>query len=441
MDHEDLVAAFSQTVGVEKADRLITEAAEDLGIEPAGTYSDGEIDDVCDTIQRSGDGYVRLVANEVRVRLQARRRFDALLDEITDPVVTVAFESTRPIVTAVNPAFEETFGYGPEAVGEPLTELIVPEDRRRDAVDRWLRADPDDGGVEVERLTADGDRRTLLFRPVVVTRGDGRIEGHGIYTDITERKRRERRLRHQNEQLEQFASVVSHDLRNPLQVARGRVEAALADADDERLREHLEAVQGANDRMERLIDDLLTLAREGQVVERQTPVRLGTVVDDAWAAVDAPEATIEVDCEHTVTADRSRLQQLLENLLRNAVEHGSTSPRSTSSHEDAAGASSSEPSVTGAPEDAVEHGSTDEDPVTVRVEGLDDGFYVEDDGPGIPPAERERVFEHGYTSRTDGTGLGLAIVEAIADAHEWEVAVGEGVDGGARFVVTGVTVL
>ncbi|WP_225335802.1 PAS domain-containing sensor histidine kinase [Halomicrobium urmianum] len=423
MDHDDLVAAFSQTVGVEKADRLITEAADDLGIDPGGTYTDGEIDDVCDTIQHSGDGYVRLVANEVRVRLQARRRFDALLDEITDPVVTVAFESAEPIVTAVNPAFEETFGYGPEAVGEPLTELIVPEDRRRDAVDQWLRSDPD-GGVEVERLTADGDRRTLLFRPVVVTRGDGRIEGHGIYTDITERKRRERRLRHQNEQLERFASVVSHDLRNPLQVARGRVEAALADTDDERIRKHLEAVQGANDRMERLIDDLLTLAREGQVVERQTPVRLGTVVDDAWAAVDAPEAAIEVDCEHTVAADRSRLQQLLENLLRNAVEHGSTSPRSTSSRED-----------------AVEYGPKDEDPVTVRVEGLDDGFYVEDDGPGIPPEERERVFEHGYTSRTDGTGLGLAIVEAIADAHEWDVAVREGVDGGARFVVTGVAVL
>ncbi len=440
MDHEDLVAAFSQTVGVEKADRLITEAAEDLGIEPGGTYSDGEIDDVCDTIQRSGDGYVRLVANEVRVRLQARRRFDALLDEITDPVVTVAFESTRPIVTAVNPAFEETFGYGPEAVGEPLAELIVPEDRRRDAVDRWLRADPDDGGVEVERLTADGDRRTLLFRPVVVTRGDGRIEGHGIYTDITERKRRERRLRHQNEQLEQFAGVVSHDLRNPLQVAQGRVEAALADADDERVREHLEAVQSANDRMERLIDDLLTLAREGQVVERQTPVRLNTVVDDAWTAVDSPEAALEVDCEHTIAADRSRLQQLLENLLRNAVEHGSTSPRSTSSREDAVEHGSTSPDSQ-ARQDADEHGTDADGSVTVRVGGLDDGFYVEDDGPGIPPEERERVFEHGYTSRTDGTGLGLAIVEAIADAHEWDVTVREGVDGGARLVITGVTVL
>ena len=78
--------------------------------------------------------------------------------------------------------------------------------------------------------------------------------------------------------------------------------------------------------------------------------------------------------------------------------------------------------------------------MTVRVGALADGFYVEDDGPGIPEDERDEVFAHGYSTQRGGSGFGLAIVEAIADAHEWDVSVGEGADGGARFEVTGASV-
>jgi len=81
---------------------------------------------------------------------------------------------------------------------------------------------------------------------------------------------------------------------------------------------------------------------------------------------------------------------------------------------------------------------TDESDVMVTVGVLTDGFYVEDDGPGIPPDRRDRVFDSGYTSAEDGTGLGLNIVERIVEAHGWEIAVTEGHDGGARFEITGV---
>jgi signal transduction histidine kinase len=111
------------------------------------------------------------------------------------------------------------------------------------------------------------------------------------------------------------------------------------------------------------------------------------------------------------------------------VEHGSTSPDSQ------------------ARRDAVEHGSTGPDSdestdcgpsVTVTVGGTDEGFYVADDGPGIPPEEREDVFDTGYTTENGGTGLGLAIVSQIVAAHGWEITITDSDSGGARFEITGV---
>jgi signal transduction histidine kinase len=125
---------------------------------------------------------------------------------------------------------------------------------------------------------------------------------------------------------------------------------------------------------------------------------------------------IRIASTRTIPADESRLRQLLENLIRNAVEHSSTSPPASR-------------------EDAVEHGSED---VTITVGALEDGFYVADDGVGIPESEREKVFESGYTTAEEGTGIGLGLVAEIADAHGWEVRLTESESGGARFEFTGV---
>jgi PAS domain S-box-containing protein len=204
-------------------------------------------------------------------------------------------------------------------------------------------------------------------------------------------------LERQNDRLEEFAGVVSHDLRNPLGVARGRTELAREECDSD----HLAAVERAHDRMTALIDDLLTLAREGVPVTDAEPVDLGEVVGSCWRTVDTGEASLRAEAEGTVLADEGRLKQLLENLIRNAVEHGG-------------------------------------EDVTVRVGTLSDGFYVEDDGPGIEPDRREEVFEAGHSTSQSGTGFGLRIVEQVADAHGWSVRVVESEEGGARFEVTGV---
>jgi len=203
-----------------------------------------------------------------------------------------------------------------------------------------------------------------------------------------ERQRARSRVERERDRLDEFASVVSHDLRNPLNTAKGRAELLAGECDSE----HLPPIRRSLSRMESLIEDLLVLARDGVRVEELATVDLTDLVNDAWVTTERADATIEVDVtEFRISADESRLRQLLENLFRNAAEHGGES-------------------------------------VSVTVGRLPDGngFYVEDDGPGIPESERERVFDTGYTTTADGTGFGLSIVSEIAAAHEWEISVTTG---------------
>ncbi|MFB6129044.1 MAG: ATP-binding protein [Halorhabdus sp.] len=216
-----------------------------------------------------------------------------------------------------------------------------------------------------------------------------------VFTDETHREQYRNELERQNDRLDSFASMLSHDLRNPLNVAQGRLELAREEVDNE----HLQAVDGALDRIETLIEDVLQLARQGQPVEETDRVSLGAVARDAWGMVETAEAELVVDTDHDVEADPDRLQRLFENLFRNAVEHGGPD-------------------------------------VTVSVGALEDanGFFVEDDGRGIPEEERGKVFESGYSTAEDGTGFGLSIVEQIVAAHEWEIDLA-GVEDGTRFEI------
>jgi PAS domain S-box-containing protein len=216
-------------------------------------------------------------------------------------------------------------------------------------------------------------------------------------------QKREEELRRERERLDEFTGFVSHDLRNPLTVATGRLQLAMTEQESA----HLDAVEEALDRMEQLIQDLLKLTRQGATVGEKKEVRLRELVSRCWSSVETHDAELVVRAatatERPILADGSRLMSLVENLVRNAVEHGS-------------------------PE------------VTVTVGGLDDedGFYVADDGVGIPESEREAVFRSGYSTANGGSGLGLAIVKQTADAHGWDIRVTESSEGGARFEITNV---
>lgn len=240
---------------------------------------------------------------------------------------------------------------------------------------------------------------------------------------------RKERLADQNERLEEFAGIVSHDLRNPLSIAQGYLE--LLDTDPEIVDE----IEAALDRIDRMSDDLLTLARDGEIVGEVGPEPLSDAAALAWDSIDTADATLIVEDDvGTIDADHGRLLELLENLFSNSVEHGSTSPAShTQQDTEAQSASSNRPQA----DDATEHGPSDE-AVRVTVGALDDGFYVADDGQGIPDDEKKDVFERGYTTHEDGTGFGLRIVEVVANAHGWEVDLVDSEAGGARFEIRGV---
>ncbi|MFC6862089.1 ATP-binding protein [Halomicroarcula sp. GCM10025817] len=331
-----------------------------------------------------------------------RHRLRTLFEMVPEPIIRVKFEDDRPVLRDGNPAFEETFGHDVEdAAGEPVNDLIVPPDRQRAAerIDDRIRSDRT-LGREVRRQTDDG-LGDFLFRSVPVP-GE-RDEYFGIYVDISELKRYERRLEEQNERLEMFAGAVSHDLRNPLMVAQSGVEMVQQqlEGDGDLNDDALDIVARAHDRMDQLVDDLLTLARHnGQTLDPE-PISLADVGRACWETVKTDGATLDVEATMRVRADESQLKQLLENLVRNAVDHGGTD-------------------------------------VTVTIGDIADGFYVEDDGTGIPPAEREQVFERGYSTADDGTGFGLVIADQVADAHGWDLRLTDGADGGARFEVSGV---
>jgi len=272
-------------------------------------------------------------------------------------------------------------------VGAPLSEFI-PE------------FDPESLSNDLIELTPSSGERTyhrVFVEPL--TRGGERVGWVVVLRDETAQQRRQKRLQQKTEQLEVFASTVSHDLRNPLNVAQGNLQLAQEEFDSEQL----DTVESAHDRMGEIIEKVLKLARAGQQIDELEPVPIEAAANRAWENVTTGGAELTVETHRTVMADQAMIQHVFENLFRNAVEHGGQEVR-------------------------------------VRVGNLENGIYVEDDGTGIPPDKREDVFDVGYTSTSGGTGFGLGIIDQIVEAHEWEIRLMEGTDGGARFEITGVEV-
>jgi len=231
---------------------------------------------------------------------------------------------------------------------------------------------------------------------------DGEIRGLvGHVRDVSERMEQRQALEQQNQRLDRFASYVSHDLQNPLSIATGYLDLA-REGDDAAL----DTVEDSIDRMQQLVDDIAILARgdeqtlhagpEGTLVAIQQ--RIVEIARNVWSVLSTDAATLEIDLpESTVVyAGEQEFRSMLENLLKNAIDHGG-------------------------------------EDVTVRIGATSDGFYVEDDGPGVPAEERDQIFEQGYSTANGGTGTGLAIVSTVAAGYDWTIEVTEGNTGGARF--------
>jgi PAS domain S-box-containing protein len=334
----------------------------------------------------------------------AARVVDAAEETLGYPIVSVFFhdeaaECLRPVAhsEAVRDTFEEIPDLGEGSLawaafqaGEPKA---YPDDDdlpvyRRDSPVQSEYIFPMNGhGCLLVASTDDRsiDERKLSLARILAANAEvalGRAE-------------REAERERQRERLERFASMVSHDLRDPLQTAEATL--AVARAGDE---DALDELDDLFDRMDELIGDVLTLAKQGKTVGETEPVDLAGSAEAAWSTIEAGDGALEIDAPPTVSADPERLRTLLENLFRNSVEHAG-------------------PAVT----------------IRVGALGSGPGFYVEDDGPGFGDAEVDRLFEYGYTTDADNTGFGLNIVGDIVDAHGWTITATTGRDGGARFEV------
>ncbi|MGM0399453.1 MAG: ATP-binding protein [Halobacteriota archaeon] len=329
---------------------------------------------------------------------EAGDRFRQIVEHL--PEVVWLLDGDLEEILYTNPAYRRLLATLSSGTEWPLdaVDLVHPEDTEKAA--EWfesIQQDIREGTWNTEysfdaRLTDGTDTEHWLETIGVPIVEDGDVIGFaGISTDVTEQKFRERELQTKVDQLDQFVSMITHDIRNPLTVAKANLELYEQTQNGDRL----ERVDEALDRIDELTTDLVALARDGDDSIDVRSVQLDAVATRAWEAVDTRDARLEtVPAE--IDADASMLQTAFENLFKNAVGHGGSD-------------------------------------VTIRVVPTGAGFFVEDTGSGISPDLREQVMEHGFTTGYSGTGTGLTIVQRIADEHGWCVDLAESPEGGARF--------
>lgn len=338
-------------------------------------------------------------------RLSERSDFHDFVEHLDSVAVWSASESG---LDYMSPAFEEIYGRPVEDVLDDMSsflDFLHPDDR--DRVVGLFNADEEyfltEGSLneELRVVRPNGDIRWVEIRMFPVYSAPDEIsEIVGVTIDITDRKRTELELKRQNERLDRFANILSHDLRNPLTTAMGYLELVR----DEVSHRYFDAIHRALIRMEEIIDDILTLSRVGKQAETTEFVDLRDCARQAWMIASNGDGRLTtMDDLGEIEADESLVGQLFENAFRNAIEHGSRD-------------------------------------VTVEVGLLHEhnGFYIADNGEGVPESEHERIFKAGYSTSEKGTGYGLLIIQEITDAHGWNVRMTNSETGGARLEITNV---
>lgn len=397
-DLADVRAAMTPVQSGEETLVRVSRTMQTLNGQPVPTESTAR------AITWDGEDGIVVVLRDVTARQQRTRdlqkttqQLEAILDSVQ---ALIWMRDLDHSFLLMNQEARNVLGIAPDedVVGKPTAELVSADTARQfKANDRLAMEARNPVTIEEEIQTREG-ARTYLTRitPLFDDAGD-LYATCGVATDITDRKQRERQIESQKSRLEGFTSILSRDLREPLTVARERTELAQSECDSD----HIDAVADALERSEVLIEDLLTLAGNGGAVNEVESIDLGRVATDTWASVATAEATVVTETERTIRGDRGRVRRLLEKLFGNAIEHGG-------------------------------------DGVTVTVGDLNDGFYVSDDGPGIPADTREQLFAPTCSTRDGNAQLGLQIVRGIVESHGWDITVTESEAGGARFEITGV---
>lgn len=458
--------AYADTLGTDRESLLDTPIWEiNDAIDPEqfadywDSFGDGETK-TAEAVHRFGDSAVDVQTVTTRVQTPAgpynvgtiqnisvqKRRERQLnqLHTVTDELVEA--DSTDEIARVVSETAEQVLDFERTVVrvrsesGE-LEPVLVTDGARTDVGDCWsYRLDEETEAVRAYRsgetvvvndiTTVDdgydrGNTVSVMYLPIGTyglisfanhehsSFGETDIDLASILASNAEtafrRLENERDLRRKNERLEAFVDVITHDIPNHLTVAKTRADLARTQED----LSHLEHVSAAHERIESVISDMHKLVDHGAQIDSTAWIRVADIGEECWrnCREEKSGGTLEVGKSGYVRADESRFKQLLENLFWNALDHAGPDP-------------------------------------TIRVGLLEDGFFVEDDGPGIPESRRETVLTPGFTEAEEShSGFGLAIVQEIARAHGWTLTITESeldeTDSdtpGARFEFTGATV-
>jgi signal transduction histidine kinase len=291
-----------------------------------------------------------------------------------------------------------------EIIGK--TDLDAAEEEFLDAArdtyaDDMQVVETGEGIYELEERAGRGDEEYWSLTTKVPWREDGEIQGLvGFSFDVTRWKERERRVAAERRRIERFTRYLAHDLRTPIQVAYGALDAA-REGDEAAF----EKVEQAHERMQTIVEDLRGLStmpeRSGGGYDAVSVGIASThvvpLVEDIWESVDGGEGslTVELPADALVVVRVGVVRPVLKTLLRNAVDHAG-------------------------PDVSVVVGETD-----------DNGIYVADDGPGFPPSVVEALSGDSI-DRDDALGTGLLAVLDTVDQQGWRLSVGESEAGGAR---------
>jgi PAS domain S-box-containing protein len=331
---------------------------------------------------------------------ETTQQFQAVLDTVE---AAIFIKDTESRYQLMNQECRRLLGVDPETDVAGRTDYdFLPDDVATQYQQDDQRVLDREETIRIEEEVPAPDRtQTNLTLKSPFYDDDGELQGIcAVSTDITERKAQQEKIQRQNERFDELASIVSHDLQTPLATARGRAELALETGDTEQMQQALDALK----RTDELRKNLVEVLRTKEIIDGTEQVDVGRLGEETWDTMTTQNgASLQVRDDVSVVADPDALRRLLENLLHNAIEHA-------------------------------------EADVTVRLGTTDRGFFVEDDGPGIPEDARDEVFTPGYSTKRDGSGVGLASVRQIVMAHSWDIRVTESTEGGARFEITGVTV-
>lgn len=326
------------------------------------------------------------------------KKYQTLLETTPDPIFIADIKTGK--IIDVNDAGVEILGYDKDKIIGMYQCDLHPIDKKEQyekIFEKHIQYEsatfsklPDGSNIYLE--TKNRKKVPVEINAKVVNLKDRQII-IGIFRDISKRIEYENELKEKINRLEEFSNIVSHDLRNPLSIIKTHIEFLENKYSQDK---DIRKIRDATERTEEIINNLLMLVKEESIELEKIDIE--KIAKECWKNIITENADLQAE-KIEIMADRKKLKNLFENLFRNSIEHS-------------------------------------EDSIEIYIGKLENGFYIEDDGPGIPEEKRDNVFKKGYSTSSEGTGLGLSIVKKIVESHGWEISIDDGKKlGGVRFEV------